>query len=130
MLTNLEDILPGKPLVHFRHEESITIRLINRQPYSSNFEWTLPVMNGDTIEKLEVRLRRQGDRQLKSSKTIRLFHFQNWEFHTRTLPHMATPLQGLVEFENKQQSLQIDSRHGTVILGDLDIGNILVYFVE
>jgi len=43
---------------------------------------------------------------------------------------MATPLQGLVEFENKQQSLQIDSRHGTVSLGELDIGNILVYFVE
>jgi leucyl-tRNA synthetase len=130
MLSNLEDILPGKPLVHFRHEESVTIRFVNRQPYLPNFEWSIPVMNGDTIEKIELRLRRHGDRQLKSSKKIRLFYFQNWEFYTRTLPNMATPLQGLVEFENKDQILQIDSRHGTVGLGGQDIGNILVYFVE
>ena len=128
-VVNLEDILPGEPIVHFRHEESITIRLINRQPYSPNFEWSLPVMNGDTIDKLEARLRRQGDRQLKN-KTIRLFYFQNWEFYTRTLPNMATPLQGLVEFQNKDQPLQIDSRHGTMILGEQDIGNMLVYFIE
>jgi leucyl-tRNA synthetase len=129
-LNNLEDILPGKPLVHFRHEESIPIRFINRQAYSPNFEWTIPVMNGDTIEKLEVRLRRHGDRQLRSSKKIRLFYFQNWEYYTRTLPNITTPLQGLVEFENKDQILQIDSRQGTISLGTQDIGNSLVYFVE
>jgi len=103
---------------------------VNRQPYSPNFEWTIPVMNGDTIEKLEVRLRRHGDRQLKLCKKIRLFYFQNWEFYTRTLPNMSTPLQGLVEFENKDQILQIDSPHGTIGFGQQDIGNILVYFVE
>jgi len=129
-LTNFEDILPGKPMVHFRHEESVPIRFINRQPYSPNFEWTIPVMGGDTIEKLELRLKRHGDRNLKSSKKIRLFYFQNWEFYTRTLPNIATPLQGLVEFENKDQILQIDSRHGTIVLADQDIGNILVYFLE
>lgn len=129
-LTNIEDILPGKPLIHFRHEESVPIRFINRQPYIPNFEWTVPVMNGDTIEKLEIRLKRHADRQLKSSKKLRLFYFQNWEFYTRTLPNMSTPYQGLVEFENKEQVLQIDSRHGTIVLGDQDIGNVLVYFVE
>ncbi len=127
---NLEDILPGKPVIYFRHEESIPIRFINRQPYSPNFEWSIPVMNGDTIEKLEIRLRRHGDRQLKLNNKIRLFYFQNWEFYTRILPNIETPLQGLIEFENKDQILQIDSRHGTVVLGDQDIGNILVYFVE
>ncbi|CAF3697187.1 unnamed protein product, partial [Adineta steineri] len=25
---------------------------------------------------------------------------------------------------------QIDSRHGTLVMGDQDIGNVLVYFVE
>lgn len=129
-LTNLEDIVPGKPLVHFRHEASVTIRLINRQPYVPNFEWSLPVMNGDTIEQLELRLRRHGDRQLRSSKTIRLYYYQNWEFYTRSIPNMATPLKGLVEFQNKEQLLQIDSIHGTLVLGDQDIGNILVYSVE
>jgi hypothetical protein len=130
MLNNLEDILPGKPFVHFRHEESVPIRFVNRQAYSPNFEWSIPVMNGDTIEKLEIRLRRHGDRNLKLSKKIRLFYFQNWEFYTRTIPNITTPLQGLIEFENKNQTLQIDSRHGTIILGEQDIGNILVYFVE
>jgi leucyl-tRNA synthetase len=127
---NLEDILPGKPLVYFRHEESIPIRFLNRQAYSPNFEWTIPVMNGDTIEKLELRLRRHGDRQLRMSKKIRLFYFQNWEYYTRTIPNITTPLQGLVEFENKDQILQIDSRQGTISLGTQDIGNSLVYFVE
>lgn len=130
LINNLEEILPGKPFVHFRHEESVPIRFLNRQAYSPNFEWSIPVMNGDTIEKLEVRLRRNADRQLKLSKKVRLFYFQNWEFYTRTLPNMSTPLQGLVEFENKDQILQIDSRHGTIVLGDQDIGNSLVYFVE
>ena len=130
LAVNLEDILPGKPLVHFRHEESISIRFINRQPYSPNFEWTIPVMNGDTAEKLEARLRRHADRQLKLSKQIRLFYFQNWEFYTRTLPNLATPYQGLEEFKNKDQVVQIDSRHGTMTIGTQDIGNVLVYFVE
>lgn len=129
-LNNLDDVLPGKPLIHFRHETSVTVRLINRQPYSPNFEWSLPIMNGDTIEKLELRLRRYGDRQLKLTKKIRLFYFQNWEFYTRILPNISTPLQGLVEFENKDQTLQVDTRHDTLMLGEQDIGNILVYFVE
>ncbi|UJR23818.1 hypothetical protein I4U23_026794 [Adineta vaga] len=127
---NFEDILPGEPLIHFRHEESVMIRFVNRQPYSSNFEWSIPVMNGDTVEKLEARLRRQGDRNLKANKIIRLFYFQNWEFYTRTIPNISTPLQGLVEFSNKDQVIQIDSRHGTLVLGDQDVGNSLVYFVE
>jgi len=130
ILSNVEDVLPGKPFVHFRHEESVPIRFVNRQAYSSNFEWTIPVMNGDTIEKLEIRLRRHGDRQLKSNKKIRLFYFQNWEFYTRILPNMATPLQGLVEFQNKDQILQVDSRRGTINLGEQEIGDTLVYFVE
>ncbi|CAF4160835.1 unnamed protein product, partial [Adineta steineri] len=130
MLTNFEDILPGKPLIYFRHEETIPIRFINRQPYSSHFEYSIPVMKGDTIEKLELRLRRHGDHQLKANKSIRLFYFQNWEFYTRTLPNITTPLQGLEEFQNKNQVLQIDSRHGTLVMGDQDIGNVLVYFVE
>lgn len=130
MANNLEDILPGKPLVYFRHEESVPIRFLNRQAYSPNFEWTIPVMNGDTIERIELRLRRHGDRQLKSNKKIRLFYFQNWEFYTRTLPNIATPFQGLVEFDNKDQVLQIDSRQGTIGIGSQDIGNSLVYFVE
>ncbi|CAF3565723.1 unnamed protein product [Rotaria socialis] len=129
-VSTVEDIIPGKPLVHFRHEASVTIRLINRQPYTSNFEWSLPIMNGDTIEQLESRLRRNGDRQLKLSKTIRLFYYQNWEFYTRSIPSMETPLKGLVEFQNKDQILQIDSIHGTVVVGEQDIGNILVYLVE
>ena len=127
---NLEDVVPGQPLVHFRHEESVTIRIVNRQAYSPNFEWSIPVMNGDTVERLESRLRRQGDRNLRSSKTIRLCHFQNWEFHSRMLPNIATPMQGLVDFPKKDQALQIDSRHGTLILGEQDIGNVLVYFAE
>ncbi|CAF3452603.1 unnamed protein product [Rotaria sp. Silwood1] len=129
-LSNLEDIIPGKPIVHFRHEASITIRLINRQPYAPNFEWSIPVMNGDTIERIELRLRQHGDRQLRSSNKIRLYYFQNWEFYTRQLPNIATPLHGLVEFENKNEVLQIDLPHGTLVLGEQDIGNILVYFVE
>ena len=130
MLNNLDDVLPGKPLVHFRHEVSVTIRFINRQPYSPNFEWFIPVMNGDTIKKIELRLRRQGDKQLKLRKTIRLFYFQNWKTTTRILPYMATSFQDLVEFENEEQALQIDPHHGTIILDKKDIGSILVYFVK
>jgi hypothetical protein len=127
---NLEDILPGKPLVHFRHEASVNIRLLNRQAFTPHFEWTLPVMNDDTVEKLETRLRRLADRQLRSTKTIRFYYFQDWEFYSRTLPNMATPYQGLVELDNRQQTLQIDLRQGTLMLGERDIGNALVYFVE
>ncbi|CAF1020660.1 unnamed protein product [Adineta steineri] len=126
MLTNFEDILPGKPLIYFRHEETIPIRFINRQPYSSHFEYSIPVMKGDTIEKLELRLRRHGDHQLKANKSIRLFYFQNWEFYTRTLPNITTPLQGLEEFQNKNQVLQIDSRHGTLVMANKSIR--LFYF--
>ena len=32
MMNNLEEILPGKPIVHFRHEESVTICFANHQP--------------------------------------------------------------------------------------------------
>ena len=44
--------------------------------------------------------------------------------------NMTNPMQGLVEFKNKDQMLQIDSRHGTIIVNEEDIGNVLVYFVE
>jgi len=128
---NVDEIIPGKPVVHFRHEASIPIRLINRQAFSPNFEWVLPMMNGDTIERLENRLRRNADRQLRTAKSIRFYHFQNWEFHSRTLPNMSNPHQGLQEIVDKQQTFQLDTRHGTLIFGDqLDIGNSLVYFVE
>ena len=127
---NLDDVLPGKPLIHFRHEASITIRLINRQAFSPNFEWTSTVMNGDTIENLEARLRRNADRQLRTAKSIRFYYFQNWEFHSRILPNIAEPYHGLIEFENKRQTLKIDLSHGTMNLSGQDIGNSLVYFVE
>lgn len=127
---NLEDILPGKPIIHFRHEAMIPIRLINRQAFSGHFEWKVNVMNGDTIEIIENRLRRNADRRLKNAKTIRFYHFQNWEFHSRTIPNIADPLHGLVEFGDKQKSFQTDLRHGTIMFGDQDIGNVLVYFVE
>ena len=127
---NLENILPGKPLVQFRHEPLIMIRLINRQPYSANFEWSIPLINGDTIEKLEQRLRRHADRQLRASKNIRLFHFKNWPFDSRTIPNIATPFEDLVEFKNKQQVLQINLSQEILVSDQQDIGNILVYFIE
>ncbi|CAF0827283.1 unnamed protein product [Adineta ricciae] len=129
-IPNLEEILPGKPLIHFRHEPMISIRLINRQPYSGHFEWTIPVINGDTVEKLEQRLRRHADRTLRFSKTIRLFYFRIWQFHSRKLPSMDTPLEDLVELTNKQQVLQVDLKYETVVSEQQDIGNALVYFVE
>ena len=130
LAVNLEDIIPGKPLVHFRHEASVSIRLLNRQVHTPHFEWTLSVMDGDTVEKLEARLRRNADRPLRLAKNIRWYYFQNWEFHSRVLPNLATPYQGLVELDNKQQVLKIDLRHGTLNFNDVDIGNVLVYFVE
>ena len=127
---NLEDIIPGKPLVHFRHEASVNIRLINRQAHTPHFEWTLSVMDGDTIEKLEARVRRNADRTLRLAKTIRWYYFQNWEFHSRTIPNLSNPYQGLLELDDKQQVLQIDLRPGTLSFKNTDIGNVLVYFVE
>lgn len=127
---NIEDILPGEPIVHFRHESSVPIRFVNRQAFAPYFEWVLPVMNGDTVERLEARLRRNADRALRTAKTIRFYSFQHWELNSRTLPNMANPYQGLVELSNKQETFQIDTRHGTLVFAEKDIGNILVYFVE
>ena len=128
-IVNLEEILPGKPLIHFRHEPMISIRLINQQPCSDHFEWTISVINGDTVEKLEQRLRRHADRTLRFSKTIRLFYFRIWQFHSRELPNMVIPFEDLVELTNKQQVLQVDLKQKTVVLEQQDIGNVLVYFV-
>lgn len=130
IIENVENILPGKPLVLFRQEPLTMIRLINRQPYSANFEWSIPLIDGDTIEKLEQRLRRHADRQLRMSKVIRLFHFKNWPLDSRKIPNIATPFEDLVEFKNKQQVLKINQPQETLVLDQQDIGNTLVYFVE
>jgi hypothetical protein len=122
VLTNFEDILPGKPVIYYRYEKSIIIRLINRQSYSPNFEWSLPVMNGDTIKTLERHLRQHAEQQLKLCKNIRLFYFENWQ--------VQALFDDLVVFENKQEILKIDMQYETLVFEEQNIGNTLVYFVE
>jgi hypothetical protein len=48
---------PSTALV-FRSAESVKLRLTNNQPHSGLFSLDLPVLEGDTLDRLAVRLAR------------------------------------------------------------------------
>jgi len=43
---------------------------------------------------------------------------------------MTTPFDDLVEFKNKQKIFKIDMQYETLVFGERNIDNILVYFVN
>ncbi|CAF1142501.1 unnamed protein product, partial [Didymodactylos carnosus] len=127
---NIDDILPGKPLIQFRYEQPLMVRIINGEPNTPLLEEPLPMLNGDTLEKLELRLKRM-ERRLKSMKTIQFYRFQDPLTGPQTIPNLSKPTDGLIELKH-DDLFNIDLVKQTIILkqqnSEIEIGNVLVYF--
>ena len=63
-----EECCPGKPIIIFTSAPSVSVRLINPQPSSAHFSWTLPIQNDDTLASLRTRM--QKEKFVKGKKIL------------------------------------------------------------
>ena len=54
----------GVPFVIFRSEPSVTLNMINNQPFSGVFQITCPILEGDTVQSVAKRMAR-SERNIK-----------------------------------------------------------------
>ena len=52
------------PFVIFRSEPSVTLNMINNQPFSGVFQITCPILEGDTVQSVAKRMAR-SERNIK-----------------------------------------------------------------
>lgn len=90
-----DECCPGKPFITFRTEPSVTVRLVNPQPYSGLFEVKLPIFQGDTIHQVKARLQKTDRSKIKDPQAIKLFRHESDE-QMRKIPEFGEPEKGKV----------------------------------
>lgn len=119
-----EDCKPGQPLITFRTEDSVKLRLTNNQPYSGLFSVDLPVFQGDTVDKMTTRLART-ERAVKDPKKIELYRWEDAALGPRKTPHYEKPLEGLHLIT--EDIFSIDLGQKTVTCGGKGLESGIVY---
>jgi len=94
-----EECRPGVPFIVFRSEPSVTINLVNNQPFSGVFQITCPILEGDTVGSVVKRMAR-SERNIKDDKKIELWRYQDPILGPRKLPTLKEPLDGKVQLKN------------------------------
>lgn len=95
-----DDCCPGKPFITFRTEPSVTVRIVNPQPYSGLFEVKLPIFQGDTIQQVKARLQKTDRSKMKDPQSIVLLRHESDE-HMRKIPEFNEPEKGKVLLSDK-----------------------------
>jgi len=120
-----EDCRPGVPFVIFRSEPSVTLNMINNQPFSGVFQITCPILEGDTVQSVAKRMAR-SERNIKDDKKIELWRYKDPEFGPRKIPILNQPLEGKIQLENGS-NFHIDLTTEKVFFDKVDLGGVMVY---
>ncbi|CAG7727120.1 unnamed protein product [Allacma fusca] len=130
-----EECCPGKPLISFDNAPSVAVRVVNSQPLSGHFTWSVPIMNGDTVGRVLTRM--QKERYVKDTSKITLHRYNDPVLDTRKIP-AADILTSILSEINVADTFTIDVANKKVFLTSqqngnsvrCDIGDQLVYTVK
>jgi len=110
-----EDCKPGQPLITFRTEASVKLKLTNNQAYSGLFSVDLPILEGDTPASIQTRLVRT-ERGVKDAKRVELYEWKDPVLGCRKIPTLDDPMEGLIPVL-KDMKFSIDTTENVVKCG-------------
>ena len=113
------------PFIVFRSEPSVTINMVNNQPFSGVFQISCPILEGDTVTSVAKRMAR-SERNIKDDKKIELWRYQDPNLGPRKMPTLKNPLEGKVQMKNGS-SFHIDLETQKVYFDKMDLGEAIVY---
>uniref|UniRef100_A0A2R5L832 leucine--tRNA ligase n=1 Tax=Ornithodoros turicata TaxID=34597 RepID=A0A2R5L832_9ACAR len=89
-----EECSPGQPYIVFSHAQSAHLRCINPQPCNGHFELLVPVLDGDTLEKVISRMAKQHSPLLANKYNVTLLRYEDSLMGPRKLPAFDKPEYG------------------------------------
>ena len=101
---------------------------MNNQPHSGLFGISFPILQDDTVERITKRLAR-NEKNVKDPKKVKLYRFTDPILGPRKTPSLEKPLEGKEEIKSGEV-FKIDLEKEIVRLGNLDLGESLIYRVE
>ena len=113
------------PFIVFRSEPSVTLNLVNNQPFSGVFQITCPILEGDTVTSVVKRMAR-SERNIKDDKKIELWRYQHPILGPRTMPTLKNPLEGKIQLKNGS-NFHIDLTTQKIYFDQVDLGEVIVY---
>ena len=113
------------PFIVFRSEPSVTLNMINNQPFSGVFQISCPILEGDTVSSVAKRMAR-SERNIKDDKKIELWRFEDPLLGPRNMPTMKDPLEGKVQLKNGS-NFHIDLATQKIYFDKVDLGEVIVY---
>ncbi|KAG8222240.1 hypothetical protein J437_LFUL001438 [Ladona fulva] len=94
-----EDCCPGGPFITFFSKPSVSINFINPVPSSGLFTCSVPIGDGDNVEKVVSRLIK-NNKSIKDPKLVELWHYEDPEMGARKMPLFNNYTQGKVLISN------------------------------
>ncbi|KAF4523284.1 hypothetical protein B566_EDAN009407 [Ephemera danica] len=124
-----EDCCPGQPFITFRTEPSVSVEAINPEPQNALFAEKLKIMEGDTTNRLAVRLAKSC-RSIKDPSTLQLWRYNDPVLGPRKMPVFGQPLLDKTEISSCAV-FRVELTAGTVKVEEsgklFDVGSQLVY---
>ncbi|XP_059177006.1 leucine--tRNA ligase, cytoplasmic-like [Physella acuta] len=128
-----EECCPGKPFITFITKPSVKLSLMNPQPFSSMFEITLDIFEGDITTKVINRLCLTDKAKFKDSSKLKLYRFDDAEAGWRKIPDMTKILENKT-LVSDSGVFHIDQETNTVIFSDngskVPIGQKMLYLIS
>jgi len=122
-----EDCRPGEPIIVFRTEPSVPLKLVNTQPHSGLFTTLCPILQGDTVKSITKRLTRL-ERNIKDGSTLSFYRWTDPVLGPRKIPDLKDPLAGLTQISG-DVSFNINLDTKKIKIGDIEIVEELIYRV-
>ena len=122
-----EDCRPGEPIIVFRTEPSVPLKLVNTQPHSGLFTTLCPILQGDTVKSITKRLARL-ERNIKDGSTLSFYRWTDPVLGPRKIPDLKDPLAGLTQISG-DVSFNINLDTKKIKIGDIEIVEELIYRV-
>lgn len=91
-----EECCPGQPYIAFNRAPFVELRCINPQPSSGLFEMLVPVLDGDTVEKLILRMTKLNSSLSSCKGKVTLLRYEDPVVGPRKMPVFGKPEEGKV----------------------------------
>ncbi|XP_071446745.1 leucine--tRNA ligase, cytoplasmic [Hetaerina americana] len=110
-----EECCPGAPFITFYSLPSITLNFINPVPSSGLFTCSVPICDGDTVDRVVSRLRKLNNKVIKDTNCVELWRYKDSEISIRKIPTFdckegktLIPNESLFRIDDKMVSVVVD----------------------
>ncbi|XP_071951783.1 leucine--tRNA ligase, cytoplasmic-like [Antedon mediterranea] len=127
-----EECCPGKPYSTYYTQPSVSVTMVNPQPGSGFFSFSLPIMQHDTLPKITRRMCKQ-ERNIKNPNKVTLYYYDNPELGPRSMPRYDQPTAGKTTIPmNGIFNIDVNNKLVTMTQNgsSKSIGTQLVYIIE